>query len=277
MPEQLGESWALEADADRRTLYRLRSETLLVEKSTDGGLTWNATPRVPVFLGSILADPFQPGRLFSSTYDSSPRITVWRTGDAGRSWALRSAGLPVSCAHVASVDICPGMFAVTSDPRVPNRVLMSYGGDGGFFSPPARVYISLNGGRRWQLAAQSPPEAVLSLAADPGAPGVFLAGTQKGIYRSQDGGNHWTEVQPGLPVEAPVWQLLLDAAAGAWYAVTDGRGIFRSTDGGSTWADISDGLPDLALPRAVVDPQTPGRLFAAVRGQGLWSWSALGS
>jgi hypothetical protein len=56
--------------------------------------------------------------------------------------------------------------------------------------------------------------------------------------------------------------------------VTQSRGIFRSTDGGRTWTDISAGLPDLVFPLVVLDPGVPDHLFAAVRGQGVWEWSA---
>ncbi|HYG62927.1 MAG TPA: hypothetical protein VEL74_10125 [Thermoanaerobaculia bacterium] len=252
-------------------------------RSTDSGLSWGeATPGGPAFLGSLFADPFQSGRLFAATEESSTgptRVAVWRTADAGRSWARRHAGLPVTCTHIASVDVCPSLYAVTSDPRNPDRMLMSFGGSGGLFSADPGVYVSPNGGRRWQLAAQSPPGIVISFAVDPTPSGtVFLAGTSKGIYRSADGGNHWSKLATsGLPVDAAVRQLLHDGQSGAWYAVTEGEGIFRSTDGGTTWAGINAGLPDVARPVVVVDPQAPGRLFAAVRGQGLWSWSTPGS
>jgi photosystem II stability/assembly factor-like uncharacterized protein len=276
-----GEVRQLEADANGRTLYALRSANGHVVRSRDGGVTWAAaTPGGSLYFGGLFADPFQPGRLFATTETGSgpTQTAVWRTPDGGRSWARRNAGLPVTCSHVASVDICPFVTAVTSDPRHPDRMLMAFGtGEQSFLSDPVRVYLSPNGGRRWQLAAQSPPESVVSLTADPGTPGAFLAGTVKGIYRSVDGGNHWTEVQPGLPVMGPVWQLLRDGHSGAWYAVVRDQGVFRSTDGGNTWVDLSAGLPDLARLQIVIDPQTPDRLFAAAGGLGLWSWSAPGS
>jgi photosystem II stability/assembly factor-like uncharacterized protein len=261
------------ADADGRTLSLLwRDESRhrpLALKSTDGGLTWAEISQTPIFFGDFFADPFRPGRLFAVD-DAPERITVWRSIDGGKNWARRSAGLPTICDHYGSVDICPDLHAMTSDPLNPNRVVISYG----FYYDQPGIFVSTDGGFRWQRAAQEPPGHSFVLAA---APGLFLAGTRHGIYRSVDGGDHWAPLQPGLPVDAPVVQLLRDGRNGAWYAVTDSQGIFRSTDGGTTWTGLNDGLADLAGPVVVLDPRTPNRLFAAVNGQGVWSWSAPGS
>lgn len=59
---------------------------------------------------------------------------------------------------------------------------------------------------------------------------------------------------------------------GAWYAATERQGIFRSGDGGLTWTRLAAGLPDAATPQLALDPRVPERLFAAIRGQGVWSW-----
>jgi photosystem II stability/assembly factor-like uncharacterized protein len=269
-----GEYLGVFADADGRTLYLKRHDTSRLLESTDAGRTWTEVSRIPANLYSLLPDPSRSRRIFAAN-DEGSRVTLWRTLDGGRSWARRSAGLPVACAHIASVDLCPSFYAVASDPRDPDHVVISFGG-AGFFSPTSQIFVSTDGGTRWRAAAQSPP-LTLTLAADPGTPSAFLAGTSQGIYRSVDGGDHWTKLQPGLPVEAPVVQLLRDAHSGAWYAVTNGHGIFRSTDGGAAWSRISEGQPDFTAPRVVVDPQTADRLFAAFPGQGVWSWSAPGS
>jgi photosystem II stability/assembly factor-like uncharacterized protein len=267
------------ADADGRTLYVLWRDGIglrtLLLKSTDGGLSWAEVSKVPNTFEGLFTDPFRPGRLFAGDADDDyGRHRVWRSIDGGKSWAPRSAGLPTDCEHYGSVDFCPDFYAMTSDPRNPNRVVISYGGR---FTDQPETFVSTDGGSRWRRAAQGPPGPSFVLASDPAASGVILAGTDQGIYRSVDGGDHWVPLQPGLPVEAPVIHLLRDGRNGAWYAVTAGQGIFRSTDGGTTWTGLSDGLADLARPVVVLDPQTPDRLFAAVNGQGVWSWSAPGS
>jgi photosystem II stability/assembly factor-like uncharacterized protein len=270
------------ADADGRTLYGLRRDAddrAFVVKSADGGLTWDEVSKVPYYFGGLRADPFQPGRLFAANdeFSGPERITVWRSTDGGKSWARRSAGLPTACRHIASVDICPDFYAITSDPRNPNRLVISFSDVGEHFSAEPEVFVSADGGGHWRRAAQGPPTFSFALAADPAVPGVFLAGTRQGIYRSVDGGEHWAPLKPGLPVAASVVQLLRDSRSGTWYAVTGDQGIFRSAGDGAAWTRISDGLADLAWPVAVLDPQAPDRLFAAVNGQGVWSWSPPGS
>jgi photosystem II stability/assembly factor-like uncharacterized protein len=283
-----GRSWAtigprgaiysdLIPDAGGELLYALRFPDHRVVTSTDRGQTWMQAPKPRASLNHLIADPYRPGRVFSIVYDS--RTSIWRTLDAAATWARRSNGLPVKCAHIASVDYCPDLSALTSDPQNTERVLLAFGGSyptlttDPFSEVP--VFVSNDRGTSWRLAAQSPPGAVFSLAADPGVAGAFLAGTYTGrIYRSADGGEHWTALGSGLPVEAPLIQLLHDDRSGAWYAVTHGKGVFRSTDGGRSWSLTGPGLPDLASPRALLDPKLTDRLLLATRSQGLWSWSA---
>jgi photosystem II stability/assembly factor-like uncharacterized protein len=270
-----GDYFGLAADAGGKLLYALRNDGHIL-RSADGGVSWKeATPK-PGAIGPLLADPFRSQRVFTVSPDSD----LWRTTDGGRSWARRSDGLPVGCVHYASVDYCAGALALSSDPRRSDRidrVLLSFAGysiSQGIPILVAPVYLSDDGGGHWRPAAQSPLGGVLALAADPAAPGVFLAGTERGLSRSTDGGEHWAAVVPGLPVRAPVIELLLDDRSRAWYAVTDSKGIFQSRDGGNTWSATGPGLPDLAAPDVVLDPRFTDRLLAAVRGQGVWSWKA---
>jgi photosystem II stability/assembly factor-like uncharacterized protein len=266
----------LERDAGGEILYALRYPDSRLVKSSDRGETWVLVPKPHASLSGLIADPYRSGRVFATVYDygdSASRVLIWRIVDAAEPLVSSSTtGLPVECVHAASTDFCPGPMALTSDPRDPERVLLAFRGVD-FTGVLAPVYVSRDGGARWHLAAQSPPGGVFALAADPGVPGAFLAGTfGGGIYRSADGGEHWTAFGSGVP--SPVSQLLHDDRSGTWYAVTTGRGVFRSTDGGRSWNPTGPGLPDRTFPQAVLDPQVPDRLFLAVRGQGVWSWSA---
>jgi photosystem II stability/assembly factor-like uncharacterized protein len=73
---------------------------------------------------------------------------------------------------------------------------------------------------------------VYALAIDPGNPSVLFRGVASGIYRTQDGGSNWTQVNSQLSVHTFAFG---SADSQTVYAGTNGSGIWRSTDGGSTW------------------------------------------
>ncbi|HVR96297.1 MAG TPA: hypothetical protein VMW27_06775 [Thermoanaerobaculia bacterium] len=262
--------------AGGRILYVQRANDRHLLRSLDRGLTWTEVSTPPTEAGPLFADPYLPGRVFMPShayFNTLGATSLWRTQDAGTKWLQRDKGLPGLCSLIQGAPYCPRLYALTSDPRDHARVLAAFGGDGFYLVPGAQVQVSTDGGTTWHTAAQSPPRRVTALA--PAGPrGAFLAGTDDGgLFSSVDGGEHWTALGAGLPVESTVQQLLRDRRSRAWYAVTATGGIFRSTDDGRTWTDISAGMPDLVSPFVVLDPEKADHLFAAVRGQGLWSWT----
>jgi photosystem II stability/assembly factor-like uncharacterized protein len=97
-------------------------------------------------------------------------------------------------------------------------------------------------------------------------PGHILLGTHAGLYESTNGGQAWTKV-------ALEGQDAMNLASSEGETVwTAGHEVFaKSRDGGVTWTDVRpDGLPSLDIHGFAVDPKDPGRLYAAVAGQGLY-------
>jgi photosystem II stability/assembly factor-like uncharacterized protein len=111
---------------------------------------------------------------------------------------------------------------------------------------------------------------------------VYAAIGEGGVYRTEDGGAHWTSVGDGLPTQA-VGGIGWTPAGGAdgTIVVTTGdnvfggggtfagMGAFRSTDGGRTWQQ-STGIPDNVISfKVAVDPSDPMVVYAAT-GAGLF-------
>lgn len=69
-------------------------------------------------------------------------------------------------------------------------------------------------------------ERLISMAADPGCPNVLYLGTTRGVYVSNDSGEHWSPYGPGFP-KVPVTELIFDQSH--LYAGTFGRGLWRCT------------------------------------------------
>src|SRR5204863_2901930 len=95
-----------------------------------------------------------------------------------------------------------------------------------------------NGG--WaELTQDLPPSPqVRALAVHPRIRGLIFAGTQQGVYRSQDQGDHWERMH--LPEGRVIWSLQFHPAdPGVMYAGTEGSEVFISRDGGENWQHLS--------------------------------------
>ena len=90
-------------------------------------------------------------------------------------------------------------------------------------------------------------------------PLTIYAGTNNGLFKSADGGEHWFSLELSVPVTA----LAIDPQnPGILYVGTDGNGIYKSVDGGQTWAAMNTGLTNNKVYALAIDPQTPATLYA---------------
>ncbi len=106
-------------------------------------------------------------------------------------------------------------------------------------------------------------------------------GIANGVFRSTDGGDNWGLYSSGLPLRSgstqthfDVYALAIDAQiAGTLWASAIETGaagavsrIFKTIDGGAQWLPSSDGITGGDIRQLVVDPTTPGTLYAAALG-----------
>lgn len=75
--------------------------------------------------------------------------------------------------------------------------------------------------------------------------GVILAGTTRGIQRSNDGGQHWQSVNDGLTTHHVRWLACHPEISDLEFAGTEPAGIFVSQDGADHWSE----RPEVALLR----------------------------
>jgi hypothetical protein len=96
---------------------------------------------------------------------------------------------------------------------------------------------------------------------------VLYAGTDTGVYRSDNSGAGWQLASGGLPV-TPVRALAVHPEnSRIVYAGTD-TGLFRSDDGGVSWVHRGNGLVGTAVIALAIDPRRGHVLYAATDRMG---------
>lgn len=146
------------------------------------------------------------------------------------------------------------------------------------------VLVTARRAQHWHLEEALVGEPLTCLAADPTAPGRVYCGTERGLWRSDDGGGSWRRIGSTLPVQhvtavalnrtatAPIAPAQPVRGPAAVYAGTEPSHLCRSTDGGETWVELA-GLAALPSreewsfpPRPhtlATHPGAPGRLYSA--------------
>ena len=145
------------------------------------------------------------------------------------------------------------------------------------------VWRTDDAGRTWQpIFDAAQVGSIGAIAVAPSAPPTLYVGTGEadmrsdiaqgtGMFRSVDGGAHWTSI--GLEDTQQIGRILVDprsadtllvAALGHPYGPNAQRGVFRSTDGGRSWTrtlfrDADTGAIDLAQA-----PDNPDIVYAAL-------------
>ena len=255
-------------DAGGSTVLALDQRGVI--RSQDGGTTWAvaaSAPARPLVLRSSVTRPRYVALLAFEENGAFGNVPLWTSDDGGATWRRSSNGLPIVCTHIASVDVCPDFPAYAVDPFNPNRRWVS---SIDTFPSQPRVFISENAGASWQVVATQLART-LSLAADPLVPGRVLAGTEGGLFVSEDGGQTWLSLGD-LPDGAVIRQFAYDPLSATWYVATIAHGIYRSLDSGANWTLLA-GAPDHEDPAIAIDPRRPTALLATFRGQGVWRWT----
>ncbi|MBI2461821.1 MAG: hypothetical protein HYV61_10100 [Candidatus Rokubacteria bacterium] len=117
--------------------------------------------------------------------------------------------------------------------------------------------------------------AIRALVVEPGS-NALLAGTSKGLFRSEDEGRSWRRVAARGPVEGKaVLALALDPTGPRIvYAAGPGFGVAKSRDGGQSWEGVTQDLGGTEVLALALDANqrfySPKRLYAWVEGKGLY-------
>jgi photosystem II stability/assembly factor-like uncharacterized protein len=224
------------------------------------GATFNATGR----LTAIAADPTTQGRFFVGAANGG----VWMTNDGGNTFTPIADTLPTQAIGAIAIDAVnsspPTLYVATGEGNAGGD---SYYGQGIFTSPDmgvtwtplspgtfdraafSRLAIDTSHNPAYLFAAAT-PFVVSAGRADPDFPEADF--TKGGLWRSQDGGNTWTQY-PGSTfgcfiaanAPCPAWDVVIDAQdPNHVCAAIQFDNVFCSFDGGNSWQGATlPGIP----------------------------------
>ncbi len=258
-------------------------DSALVDTSLFGMMSWrNLGPFRGGRASAVTGVPGQPNLFYMGTAGGG----VWRTEDGGRHWN------PISDGYFGGT--VGGLAVAPSDPNV------IYAGGGeqtlrGNVSYGYGVWRSVDAGKTWRSLGLDSSRHIGRVRVHPTDPNLvyvavmgdlYAPSTQRGVYRSKDGGENWERVL-FANADAGAVDLAFDGHnprilyASTWRARRtphgfssggDGSDLWRSTDAGDTWEKLTGGkigLPEgtLGIIGVAPSPAKRDRVWAIVEAE----------
>ena len=252
----------------------------LVVRSVDGGENWEQVLEIPSdksygdhVITSILFDPSDPSIVYVSTQEGlltrkfdDPEYVPPDPDDIEEpgeelpptEWQQIGPWKPLAVESVGQI-----MAFAPSNPDV-----MYVVGD-----QSGQLYRSQDGGITWaKVAGSSPKGNAYSLAVDKDDPDTIFIGTYAGIFKSENGGDSWEDINTDISMSGAARSIAIDPRDGniifaGLSAMFGGLGgVVRTVDGGVTWERVMDEerVEEVGIAAEV------GRMYAKVQEKGIF-------
>jgi photosystem II stability/assembly factor-like uncharacterized protein len=230
-------------------------------KTTDKGVTWTAVTDGQITsssVGAVAVSETNPDIVFIGTGEScirgniQPGDGMYKSTDAGKTWTFTGFR---DGQNISKIRI---------HPTNPDVVFAAVFGHYGAPNDERGIYKTTDGGKTWRrVLFRDNKTAGVDLWIDRNHPDVIYAalweafrmeytmssgGPGSGLFKSTDGGEHWTEItrNPGLPEAGLIGKIgvtVSGADSNRVYAIVenDNGGVFRSDDAGATWKLVNTG------------------------------------
>jgi photosystem II stability/assembly factor-like uncharacterized protein len=258
-PNRGGRSIAVAGSAKRPLEYYFGATGGGLWKTTDGGQTWKPVTDGKLrssSVGAVAVAESNPDVVYVGMGETCLRGNimqgdgVYKTTDGGKTWT-----------HVGLAET-QAIAKIRVDPRNPDVVYAAAFGHPAGRNPERGVFKSTDGGKTWRrVLYRDDKTGAIDLSLDAKNPDVLYAamweayritwqmssgGPGSGLFKSTDGGEHWTEItrNPGLPkgVVGRIGVSVSPADGRRVYAIVEhpSGGVFRSDDAGATWRRTND-------------------------------------
>jgi photosystem II stability/assembly factor-like uncharacterized protein len=228
-------------------------------KTIDGGLTWRPVTDGQLqssSLGAVAVSESNPDIVYLGMGETELRGNimqgdgVYKSTDAGKTWK-----------HIGLGDT-QAISRIRVHPTNPDIVYVSALGHPYAANRERGVFRSKDGGATWEkILFRDDVSGAVDLCLDPHRPQVLFAaiwdanrtpwgltsgGPGSGLFKSTDGGDHWTEItrNPGLPagIIGKIGIAVSGGDSNRVYAIVENRegGVFASDDAGATWKLVSE-------------------------------------
>jgi len=258
-PPRGGRSIAVTGSASRPHEYYMGATGGGLWKTTDGGVTWRPVTDGQIHsssIGAVAVAPSNPDVVYIGTGESDIRGNIiqgdgaYKSSDAGKTWA-----------HIGLTET-QVISKIRVHPSNPDLVYVAAFGHHAAPNAERGVFRSKDGGNTWdKVLFRDNKTGAIELVLDPGNPQMIYTalweayrnswemssgGPGSGIFKSSDGGDHWTEISrnPGLP-KAMLGKIGLSVSGAepnrlyAQIEAEDG-GFFLSDDAGASWKKVND-------------------------------------
>ena len=134
---------------------------------------------------------------------------------------------------------------ITVDPSNQQNIYVCYSGynDNGL-TPTKHIWYSSNQGTAWtDISGDLPDVPVHSLLVDNNISTTLYIGTETGVYQSINRGTNWTPANTGMPLYAPVDELVYQKGTNNMFAFTHGRSAFMTTIATSVESETNGNSP----------------------------------
>ena len=200
----------------------------------------NATPqstRARGRVNTIHVDPSNPNIVYMGT----PAGGIWKSTNAGTSWAAMSDNLPQI-----------GVSGIAVDHNNSNIIYISTGDCDAGDTYSIGVMKSIDGGTTWNttgLTYTTTNKLIGDIIINPSNSNMLWVATSDGVYKTIDAGVNWTLSQSGDFSQGRI--RLKPGDSNTVYAVNNNR-FYRSTNAGTTFTVVTSGLP-ISSGRLIMD------------------------
>src|SRR3984893_17310695 len=290
-PHRGGRSTAAAGVRTQRNVFYMGATGGGVWRTENYGITWLpiADGQIPTgSIGAIDVSDSNPNIVYVGTGSEAIRSNVilgrgvFKSTDAGRTW--QSVGLR----EIGQI----GQLKV--HPKNPDIAYVAAIGNPFGWGPDRGVYRTKDGGKTWQKVLfineqngavsiainwQNPNEVYAGAWRGQRRPWTIVSGgpaAEGGVYKTTDGGDHWSRVGNGLPDDliGKVWVDIAQSSPKTIYAQVEAKGakggLYRSTDGGSAWTLQNNSQQLRARPfyfnKVFVNPKNDGDVWVTELG-----------